>query len=116
MAAIPFDITIPKNKRLVGIGRKVAAEHTDLIMALAIDELGGVLRQGYFDLPSTVEEATEQWFHYADLVLMWLDDGGTRAPCKRQASVLFGTLHTFQKLCDWWLDNCWYRPKISKRL
>ena len=60
----------------------MAAEHTDLIMALAIDELGGVLRQGYFDLPSTVEEATEQWFHYADLVLMWLDDGGLERHAK----------------------------------
>ena len=28
------------------------------------------------DRPPTVEEATEQWFHDADLVLMWLDDGG----------------------------------------
>ena len=24
----------------------------------------------------TVKEATEQWFHDADLLLMWLDDGG----------------------------------------
>ena len=76
LAVIPFDMTIPKSDRVVGIGRKVAAEHTDLIIALAIKELGTVLRQGYFDLPPTVEEATEQWFYDADLVLMWLDDGG----------------------------------------
>jgi hypothetical protein len=27
------------------------------------------------DRPPTVEEATEQWFHDADLVLMCMDDG-----------------------------------------
>jgi len=48
LAVIPFDMTIPKSDRVVGIGRKVAAEHTDLIIALAIKELGTVLRQGFF--------------------------------------------------------------------
>jgi hypothetical protein len=28
------------------------------------------------DRPPTAEEATEKWFHDADLLLMWLDDGG----------------------------------------
>ena len=28
------------------------------------------------DRPPTVEEATEQWFHGTDLVLMCMDDGG----------------------------------------
>ena len=84
LAVIPFDMTIPKSDRVVGLGRKVAAEHTDLIIALAIEELGTVLSQGYFDLPTTVVEATEQWFHDADLVLMWLDNGGLERHVKEK--------------------------------
>ena len=30
------------------------------------------------DRPPTVEEATEQWFYGADLVLMCMDDGGLK--------------------------------------
>ena len=46
------------------------------MIALAITQLCEVIKRGYFEIPETVEETTTQWFHDADLVLGWLEDGG----------------------------------------
>jgi len=89
LSVIPFDTTIPKSERVVGIGKIVAVEQTNQVIALAITQLCEVIRRGYFEIPETVEETTTQWFHDADLVLGWLEDGGLERhiikkpiPCK----------------------------------
>ena len=89
LSVIPFDTTIPKSERVVGIGKTVAVEQTNQVIALAITQLCEVIKRGYFEIPETVEETTTQWFHDADLVLGWLEDGGLERhiikkpiPCK----------------------------------
>ena len=47
-----------------------------MAMAGANTRLCEVIKRGYFEIPETVEETTTQWFHDADLVLGWLEDGG----------------------------------------
>ena len=54
----------------------VATQQTNQVIALAVIQLCEVIKRGYFDIPETVEETTTQWFHDADLVLGWLEDGG----------------------------------------
>jgi len=76
LSVIPFDTTIPKTERVVGIGRTVATQQTNQVIALAVIQLCEVIKRGYFKIPETVEETTTQWFHDADLVLGWLEDGG----------------------------------------
>ena len=78
LSVIPFDTTIPKTERVFGIGRTVASQQTNQVIALAIIQLCEVIKRGYFEIPETVEETTTQWFHDADLVLGWLEDGGLK--------------------------------------
>ena len=82
LAVIPFDLTIPKSERIPNIGKLAAERHADEIIAIAISELSELLERGYFDLPKSIEEATEQWFHDADLIQMWFEDGGIERSIK----------------------------------
>ncbi|MDC0971445.1 bifunctional DNA primase/polymerase [Alphaproteobacteria bacterium] len=84
LAVIPFDFTIPKSERVLNIGKLAAEGQADEIISIAINELSELLERGYFDLPKTIEEATEQWFHDADLIQMWFEDGGIEKHVKER--------------------------------
>ena len=82
LAVIPFDLTISKSERIPNIGKLAAERHADEIIAIAISELSELLKRGFFELPKSIEEATEQWFHDADLIQMWFEDGGIERSIK----------------------------------
>ena len=96
LSVIPFDTTIPKTERVVGIGRTVASQQTNQVIALAIIQLCEVIKRGYFEIPETVEETTTQWFHDADLVLGWLEDGGLERHINK-APILCKLLYVYFK-------------------
>ena len=73
LSVIPFEIVVPKENRIVDIGKRVAEEQGPLILALAVDELSELMVNKYYTLPDTVEAATQQWFKDADLLAQWLE-------------------------------------------
>ena len=66
------------------------------MIGLAIIQLCEVIKRGYFEIPETVEETTTQWFHDADLVLGWLEDGGLERHINK-APILCKLLYVYFK-------------------
>ena len=72
LSVIPFEIVVPKENRIVDIGKRVAEEQGPLILALGGSPLELMVNK-YYTLPDTVEAATQQWFKDADLLAQCLN-------------------------------------------
>ena len=78
------------------IGARAAREQSDLLLSLVVFELQKLLARKCYDIPPFVETATKQWFHDADLVLMWLEDGGLEGCLKHGEKRLSSLYKSFR--------------------
>lgn len=74
LLVIPFNRVIPPEERIEGIGRRIAEEETDLLLAFAVDGASRVIRQRNFTIPPSSEVALAEWIYGADPVLAWLEE------------------------------------------
>jgi len=74
LLVITFNRVIPIEERIEGIGRRIASEEDDLLLAWIVDGASRVVRQRNFTIPPSSEVALADWIYGADPVLAWLDD------------------------------------------
>jgi len=74
LLVITFNRTIPLEERIEAIGRRVAAEEADLLLAWAIEGASRLIRQRNFTIPPSSRVALADWIFGADPVLAWLDE------------------------------------------
>jgi P4 family phage/plasmid primase-like protien len=68
---LQFNRVIPKEERIEDLGRKIAKEEPDLLLAFAVEGAARLIAARYFTVPPSSAEATPQWFLLADPVLAW---------------------------------------------
>ncbi|MBK8909464.1 MAG: hypothetical protein IPM60_16800 [Rhodospirillales bacterium] len=74
LLVIPFNRVIPTEERVESIGRRIAEDEADLLLAWAIDGAARLIRNRDFSTPATCKATLTDWLYGADPVLAWLDD------------------------------------------
>lgn len=70
---IPFLRTIPAEERIEGIGKRIATEEPDLLLAWAVEGASRLIRQRQFSVPASCQEALSEWLLSEDPVLAWIE-------------------------------------------
>jgi phage/plasmid-associated DNA primase len=73
LLVLVFNRTIPMEERIEGIGRRIAEEEADLLLAWAIGGAIRLIRQSNLTIPPSSKLALTDWIFGADPVLAWLD-------------------------------------------
>jgi phage/plasmid-associated DNA primase len=74
LLVITFNRSIPAAEQIDQLGRRIAAEEPDLVLALLVDGAQRVIRQGGFSAVPSCTEALNHWLHLSDPVLAWVHD------------------------------------------
>jgi phage/plasmid-associated DNA primase len=74
LAAIEFLNSIPQDARIVDIGKRVAREEADYLLAWAMGAAEHILSTGAYDEPPCSEAVIAEWTQTADPVLGWIAD------------------------------------------
>jgi P4 family phage/plasmid primase-like protien len=73
LLVLTFNRVIPLEERVEQIGRRIAAEEADLLLAWAVGGASRLIRQRNFTTPPSSKQALADWMYGADPVLAWLD-------------------------------------------
>jgi len=71
---VPFNRVIPIEQRIEFIGRRIAEEEPDLLLAWAVAGASRLIREHKFSIPQSCEQAFRDWMTEADAVLAWLSE------------------------------------------
>ncbi|MDD3182189.1 MAG: toprim domain-containing protein [Alphaproteobacteria bacterium] len=74
LMVLTFNRVIPYEERIEGIGRRIAAEEADLLLAWVVGCASRLIRQRRFTLPASSKRALSEWILGADPVLAWIDE------------------------------------------
>ena len=74
LLVITFNRVIPMEERIEGIGRRIATEEADHLLAWAVRGASRLIRQRNFTTPPSSKVALTDWILGADPVLAWLDE------------------------------------------
>ena len=74
LLVIPFNRVVPPEERIEAIGRRVAEQEADLLLAWAVHGAARLIRQRNFSVPASSKTALMDWIYGADPVLAWLDE------------------------------------------
>jgi P4 family phage/plasmid primase-like protien len=72
LLVITFNRVIPLEERIEGIGRRIATEEADHLLAFAVSGASRLIRQRNFTIPASSKVALTDWILGADPVLAWL--------------------------------------------
>lgn len=70
---IPFTRSIPLDERIEDIGKRIAAEEPDLLLAWAVDGAARLIRQRNFAIPESCHAALLEWVLSEDPIAAWID-------------------------------------------
>jgi P4 family phage/plasmid primase-like protien len=70
---IPFTRTIPVEERIEDIGKRIASEESDILLAWAVHGAARLIRQRNFAIPESCRRALIEWVLGEDPVLAWID-------------------------------------------
>ena len=73
LAVIGFNRTIPPDERVPGIGRRIASEEADLLIAFAVEGASRIIRNGTFTEPESSQQELREWILGADPVAAWIE-------------------------------------------
>jgi P4 family phage/plasmid primase-like protien len=73
LLVIPFARTIPLAERIEDIGKRIASEEADLLLAWAVQGAARLIRQRNFAIPESCRQALLDWVLGEDPVLAWID-------------------------------------------
>lgn len=76
LISINFERSIPKQKRIPQIAKRILERHGEELLSLAISAASEVFANGGYSIPSIVSRDTDAWFLEADLVRSWIEEGG----------------------------------------
>ena len=68
LGMLTFNRSIPRQEQIVDLGRRVAAEETDLLLAFAVSGASRLLRQKAFTEPPSSQKELHEWFTSGDPV------------------------------------------------
>lgn len=74
LIVVPFCRSIPRAERIEGIGARVAADETDLLLAFAVAGASRLIERRHFNPPPSCQEALRSWILGADPVIAWAGD------------------------------------------
>jgi P4 family phage/plasmid primase-like protien len=74
LLVITFNRIIPVEERVEAIGRRIASEEADLLLAWAVEGASRLIKQRNFTIPPSSKAALIEWILGADPVLAWLDE------------------------------------------
>ena len=74
LLVITFNRVIPIEERVEAIGRRIASEEADHLLAWAVQGASRLIRQRNFTIPPSSKIALTDWILGADPVLAWLDE------------------------------------------
>lgn len=74
LLVITFNRVIPIEERVEAIGRRIASEEADHLLAWAVQGASRLIRQRNFTIPPSSKVALTDWILGADPVLAWLDE------------------------------------------
>ena len=74
MLVVTFNRFIPLEERIEAIGRRIAEEEADLLLAWAVAGAMRLIKQRNFTIPPSSKQALVDWIFGADPVLAWLDE------------------------------------------
>lgn len=70
---IPFTRSIPLEERIEDIGKRIAAEEPDLLLAWAVEGASRLIRQRNFAIPQGCHDALLEWVLSEDPIAAWID-------------------------------------------
>lgn len=70
---IPFTRSIPLEERIEDIGKRIAAEEPDLLLAWAVEGAARLIRQRNFVIPQGCHDALLEWVLSEDPIAAWID-------------------------------------------
>ncbi|MBW7057625.1 toprim domain-containing protein [Paracoccus bogoriensis] len=70
---IPFTRSIPLEERIEDIGKRIAAEEPDLLLAWAVEGAARLIRRRNFAIPQGCHDALLEWVLSEDPVAAWID-------------------------------------------
>jgi phage/plasmid-associated DNA primase/phage/plasmid primase-like uncharacterized protein len=74
LMVLTFNRVIPLEERIEGIGRRIAADEADLLLAWVVGCASRLIRQRRFTIPASSKRALAEWILGADPVLAWIDE------------------------------------------
>lgn len=80
LLVIPFTRTIPLEERVADIGKRIASEEADLLLAWAVEGASRLIRQRNFTIPKICQDALLEWMLGEDPVLDWISTSVRTAP------------------------------------
>lgn len=72
LLVIQFNRVIPTEERIEAIGRRIADEEPDLLLAWAVRGAARLIQYRDFSIPASSKAALNDWLYGADPVLAWL--------------------------------------------
>ncbi|PVZ49686.1 DUF7146 domain-containing protein [Thalassobacter stenotrophicus] len=73
LMVIPFTRTIPVEERIEDIGKRIASDEADLLLAWAVHGAARLIHQRNFIIPESCSLALVEWILGEDPVLAWID-------------------------------------------
>ena len=73
LLVIPFTRSIPLDERIEDIGKRIAAEEPDLLLAWAVEGAARLIRRRNFAIPQSCHDALREWVLSEDPVAAWID-------------------------------------------
>lgn len=73
LMVIPFTRTIPVEERIEDIGKRIASDEADLLLAWAVHGAGRLIHERNFTIPESCRLALVEWILGEDPVLAWID-------------------------------------------
>jgi P4 family phage/plasmid primase-like protien len=78
--------TIPDGERVAELGKLIAAQEPDLLLAWAVEGASRLLARGDFENPQWAQDALREWTTMADPVVAWCEARVEYAPGERLSS------------------------------
>jgi putative DNA primase/helicase len=110
---LEFNRSIPKAEKIIDIGRKIARQEADLLLAWAVAGAARLIRQGDFTPLESCEDLVRDWILGADPVKAWAEaqvmDGETPEAGAREGYARGDIYEAFK---TWATNNGWQEKTL----
>ena len=108
---IPFTRSIPVEERIEDIGKRIAVEEPDWLLAWAVDGAARLIRQRNFAIPWSCHEALLEWVLSEDPIAAWIDACITVVPVVN-GGPLIATREAYLRFYNWALAEGYRSEKL----
>ena len=112
LLVVPFKRTIPMGERIESIGRRIAKEESDSLLAWAVDGASRLIRQHNFSIPVSCKEALTDWIFGADPVLAWISECVDVRPIDNHLPAV-ATRAAYKHFHSWALEEGYRKGKMG---